>query len=111
MPKQVKFFYPTAKDEDEYLEVAARLGELSALMMYANRERMTERDLKDALAYLTARRIYDVFSIYAREHNRGSLYLTSEELKSEMLDFANLEEGINYLLSKELIREEFRDIH
>ena len=111
MPKQVKVFYPTAKDEDEYLQVAARLGELSALMMYNGRESMSEREWKEASTYLTARRIYDVFSIYARENNRSILYLTNEELKSEMPDFANLEEGINYLLGKGLIREEFRDIH
>jgi hypothetical protein len=110
MPKQVKVFYPSAKDEDEYLEVAARLGQLSALMVYVDRTRMTERDLKDSSAYLTARRIYDVFSIFAREHNRDGLYLTQQELKGEMRDFSNLEDGINYLLGKGLIREELRDI-
>lgn len=109
MPKQIKVFFPTANDEDEYLDIAARLGELSALMVYVDRSRMTERDLKNTSAYLTARRIYDVFSIYAREHNRG-LYLTHEELQAEMRDFINLDDGINYLLNNGLIRQELRDI-
>jgi hypothetical protein len=107
MPRNIKVFFPTAKDEDEYLEVAARLGQLSALMVYVDRTRMTERDLKDASAYLTARRIYDVFSIVAREHNR-SMFLTIDELKEEMREYTNLDDGINYLLEKGLIREELK---
>ncbi len=109
MPRKINIFFPTAKDEDEYLEVAARLGELSALMVYVDRSRMTESDLKNASAYLTARRIYDVFSIFAREHNRG-LFLTREELQAEMRDFTNLDDGINYLLNKGLIRQELSAI-
>ncbi len=109
MPEQIKVFFPTAKNEDEYLQVAARLGELSALMMYQGKESMSEREWKEASAYLTARRIYDVFSIYARDHHRG-LYLTREELQVEMRDFTDLDDGINYLLNKGLIRQELSDI-
>jgi hypothetical protein len=108
MSKPTEVFFPTAKDDDEYLEVAARLGQLSALMVYVDRTRMTEHDLKDASAYLTARRIYDVFSIYAREYNR-KMFLTHDELKDEMRDFVNLEDGIKYLLDKGLIRQELKD--
>ncbi len=109
MPTNITIYSPTAKDEDEYLEVAARLGQLSALMVYVDRTRMTERDLKDASAYLTARRIYDVFSIFAREHHR-SMFLTYEELKNEMRDYLNLEDGLKYLLDKGLIREELKKL-
>jgi hypothetical protein len=108
MPK-VKVLSPNAKDENEYLEIAARLGELSALMMYQGKESMSEREWKEASVYLTARRIYDVFSIYARDHNRG-MYLTWQELQAEMRGFTNLDDGINYLLNKGLIRQEFSDI-
>jgi len=104
MPTNITIYSPTAKDEDEYLEVAARLGQLSALMVYVDRSRMTERDLRDSSAYLTARRIYDVFSIFAREHNR-SMFLTIDELKEEMREYTNLDDGISYLLEKGLIRE------
>ena len=105
MPNKINILSPTAKDEDEYLQVAARLGELSALMMYQGKESMSEREWKEASTYLTARRIYDVFSIYARDHNRG-LYLTYEELQAEMRDFTNLDDGVNYLLQKGLLRQE-----
>lgn len=110
MPEKISILLPTAKDEDEYLEVAARLGQTSALMLYASdRDRMSEREWKEASVYLTARRIYDLFYIYAREHNR-SLYLTRDDLARELRDYTDLEDAIKYLLSRGLIKEEIGDI-
>ncbi|HEX9896801.1 MAG TPA: hypothetical protein VGA85_03970 [Dehalococcoidales bacterium] len=109
MPDKIRILSPNVTDENEYLQVAARLGELSALMMYGGRDSMSEREWKEASVYLTARRVYDEFYQFARRHNRA-MYMTLEEIKSELPSYADLDDGIKYLLDKGLIKEEFREV-
>jgi hypothetical protein len=109
MPEKIKVFSPMAKDEDEYYTVEARLGELSAVMLHAGTDVFPEAELKKASVYITARRIYDQFYIFSRQYNRA-MYLTLDEIKSELSTYTDLDDGIQYLLDKGLIKEEYREV-
>ena len=109
MPKKIKVFSPIVKDEDEYYTVEARLGQLSAVILHAGTEVFSPADLKATSIYITARRIYDEFYIFSREHNRP-MYMTLEEIKRELHTYSDLDEAIQSLLEKGLIKEEFREV-
>jgi hypothetical protein len=109
MPDQVKVLSPNVADDDEYYQVEAKLSELSAVMLYAGTDVFPESELKKASIYLTARRVYDEFYIFSREHNRA-MYMTREELRRELPSYTDLDDGIKYLLDKGLIKEGFIEV-
>jgi hypothetical protein len=109
MPEKIKVFSPMAKDEDEYYTVEAKLTELSSLMLQAGGGTLPDAEWKKASIYLTARRVYDEFYIFAREHNRA-MFMTREELRRELPGYADLDDGIKYLLDKGLIKEGFIEV-
>jgi hypothetical protein len=109
MPEKIKVFSPMAKDEDEYYTVEAKLTELSSLMLQAGGGTLPDAERKQASIYLTARRVYDEFSIFSREHNRA-MFMTREELRRELPSYTDLDDGIKYLLDKGLIKEGFIEV-
>jgi hypothetical protein len=109
MPNKVKVLSPNVADDDEYYQIEARLTELSSLMLQAGGGTLPDAEWKQASIYLTARRVYDEFSIFAREHNRA-MYMTREELRRELPGYTDLDDGIKYLLDKGLIKEGFIEV-
>lgn len=109
MPNKIRILCPNVKDEDEYYQVEARLTELSSLMLQAGGGTLPDSEWKQASVYLTAKRIYDEFSIFARQHNRA-MYMTWEELRRELHSYTDLDDAIQYLLDKGLIKERFMEV-
>jgi hypothetical protein len=109
MPDKIRIFSPNVTDEDEYYQVEAKLTELSSLMLQAGGGTLPDAEWKKASIYLTARRVYDEFYIFAHEHNRA-MYMTREELRRELPGYADLDDGIKYLLDKGMIKEGFIEV-
>lgn len=109
MPDKIRILSPNVTDENEYYRVEAKLTELSSLMLQAGGGTLPDAEWKEASVYLTARRVYDEFSLFAREHNRA-MYLTREELRRELPSYTDLDDGIKYLLDKGLIKEGFIEV-